>query len=466
MQLSAKDAWKRILDEAHRELPDHTIRTWLEPTEAIALDEGRLIVGAPDQFAVEWNETKHAALLSKLAEPVVGQPTSIVFRVHEDRHKRPQMDFFVAPPTPNSGRAPGDAGEGRTPTGHPSSQALNERYTFDTFVIGKSNELAAAAAHAAAESPGKTYNPLFIYGATGLGKTHLMQAIAHQVIGRQPETRVLYVGAEQFINEVIESIHSRTMPEFRRRYRSDVDLFLVDDVHFLEGKEMTQEEFFHTFNALFEGHKQIVLTSDRPPKEIPGLEDRLISRFEWGLVADIGHPDLEHRIAILRKKAEQDHLELTIPDDVLRFIAEHIRSSVRELEGCIIKLLLFASLKNREVTIELARDALSDKIRQGEEGSGYGSGSQSAPSIDRVQEVVARRWGVTPEGLRSKARTKTLTIPRQVAMYLARDMLGMQLVEIGQAFGGRDHSTVIHSVDKVERQMMRDRTFKERVEMA
>jgi chromosomal replication initiator protein len=202
---------------------------------------------------------------------------------------------------------------------------------------------------------------------------------------------------------------------------------------------MTQEEFFHTFNALFEAHKQIVLTSDRQPKEIPGLEDRLISRFEWGMVADIGHPDLEHRIAILRKKAEQDHLELTIPDDVLRFIAEHIRSSVRELEGCIIKLLLFASLKNREVTIELAREALSDKIRQGEEGAGYGN--QSTPSIDRVQEVVARRWGVTPEGLRSKARTKTLTIPRQVAMYLARDMLGMQLVEIG-------------------------RTFKERVEMA
>jgi chromosomal replication initiator protein len=293
-----------------------------------------------------------------------------------------------------------------------------------------------------------------------------MQAIAHAVLQKNPETRLQYFGAEQFINDVIESIHARTMSEFRRRYRNDVDLLLVDDVHFLEGKEMTQEEFFHTFNALFEAHKQIVLTSDRPPKEIPGLEDRLISRFEWGMVADIGHPDLEHRIAILRKKAEQDHLELTIPDDVLRFIAEHIRSSVRELEGCIIKLLLFASLKNREVTIELAREALSDKIRQGEEGSAYAAGSGSAPSIDRVQEVVARRWGVTPEGLRSKARTKTLTIPRQVAMYLARDMLGMQLVEIGQAFGGRDHSTVIHSVDKVERQMMRDRTFKERVEMA
>ncbi len=454
MEQSTKEAWKRLLDEARRELPDATVRTWLEPAEPIALDDGRLILGAPDQFAVEWNESKHAGVLARAAERVFGRPTSIVFRVQEDRQQRPQMDFFVAPR--NTATASDKGAAATTP--------LNERYTFQTFVIGKSNELAAAAAHAVGEAPGKTYNPLFIYGATGLGKTHLMQAIAHAVLATHPGTRLQYFGAEQFINEVIESIHARTMSEFRRRYRNDVDLFLVDDVHFLEGKEMTQEEFFHTFNALFEAHKQIVLTSDRPPKEIPGLEDRLISRFEWGMVADIGHPDLEHRIAILRKKAEQDHLELTIPDDVLRFIAEHVRSSVRELEGCIIKLLLFASLKNREVTIELAREALSDKIRQGEEGASFVG--QPTPSIDRVQEVVSRRWGVTPEGLRSKARTKTLTVPRQVAMYLARDMLGMQLVEIGQAFGGRDHSTVIHSVNKVERQMIRDRTFKERVEMA
>src|SRR5262245_18398006 len=460
MQLSAKDAWKRILDEAHRELPDHTIRTWLEPTEAIAVDEGQLIVGAPVQFAVEWNETKHAPLLSQLAEPLLGKPTSIVFRVDEDRQKRPQMDFFVAPTVAADGRADGEDGR---QAANSSTQPLNERYTFDTFVIGKSNEFAAAAGHAAAESPGKTYNPLFIYGATGLGKTHLMQAIAHGVCQRQPETRVLYVGAEQFINEVIESIHSRTMPEFRRRYRTDVDLFLVDDVHFLEGKEMTQEEFFHTFNALYEGNKQIVLTSDRPPKEIPGLEARLVSRFEWGMVADIGQPDLEHRIAILRKKQEQDHLEMTIPDDVLRFIAEHVRSNVRELEGCIIKLLLYASLKHKEVSIELAREALSDRIRPGEDSQ---APTRVRPSINKVQEVVARRWGVTPEGLRSKARIKTLTVPRQIAMYLARELLEMQLVEIGQAFGGRDHSTVIHSVDKVSRQMSRDRTFRERVEHA
>ncbi len=451
MEPSAKEAWKRLLDEARRELPEAAVRSWLEPAQPLALDEGRLLMGAPDQYAVEWNESKYAPLLARAAERVLGRPTAVVFQVQEERQRRPQMDFFVAAPPAAAQR----------PTG--VTTPLNDRYTFETFVIGKSNELAAAAAHAVAEAPGKTYNPLFIYGATGLGKTHLMQAIAHAVMQRNPNTRLVYLGAEQFLNDVIESIHARTMSEFRRRYRNDVDLFLVDDVHFLEGKEQTQEEFFHTFNALFEGHKQIVLTSDRPPKELPGLEDRLISRFEWGMVADIGHPDLEHRIAILRKKAEQDHLEMTIPDDVLRFIAEHVRSSVRELEGCIIKLLLYASLKNREVTIDLAREALSDKIRGGEDAGTYGS--RATPSIDRVQEVVARRWGVTPEGLRSKARTKTLTIPRQVAMYLARDMLAMQLVEIGQAFGGRDHSTVIHSVDKVERQMVRDRSFKDRVDL-
>jgi chromosomal replication initiator protein len=369
------------------------------------------------------------------------------------------MDFFVAPPAATVGFA-------ATPGGPaPWALPLNERYTFSTFVIGKSNELAAAAAYAVAEAPGRTYNPLFIYGATGLGKTHLMQAIAHAVLSHSPASRVVYVGTEQFVNEFIEGVASAKMAEFRRRYRVDLDLLLVDDVHFLEGKEGTQEEFFHTFNALHQAGRQIVVTSDRPPTEIPGLEARLVSRFESGMVADIGQPDLEHRTAILRRKAEQDHLELTIPDDVLRFIAEHVRSSVRELEGCIIKLLLFASLKHREITIDLAREALSDKIRASQE-SDAAAGRRGSPSIDRVQEVVARRWGVTPEGLRSKARTKRLTVPRQVAMYLARDLLGMQLVEIGQAFGGRDHSTVIHSLDKVGRQLARDQVFRDRVTQA
>jgi chromosomal replication initiator protein len=452
MDISAKEAWSRLLGEARRELPDATVRTWLEPARAISLEGGVLTVAAPDQFAVEWNASKHASPLSRIAATLFGEPLEVIFRVQEERTARPQMDFFVPSATTSSDDLPARRA---TP--------LNDRYLFETFVIGKSNELAAAAAHAVAEAPGKTYNPLFIYGATGLGKTHLMQAIAHALLARQPTARVAYMGAEQFLNEAIEGIHGGTMGQFRKHYRNAVDMFLVDDVHFLEGKEMTQEEFFHTFNALHEAGKQIVLTSDRPPKEIPGLESRLVSRFEWGMVADIGQPDLEHRIAILRKKAEQDHLELTIPDDVLRFIAEYVRSSVRELEGCIIKLLLYASLKHREISIELAREALSDKIKQSDAPTEAGP---AMPSIARVQEVVARRWGVTPEGLRSKARTKSLTVPRQVAMYLARDLLGMQLVEIGQAFGGRDHSTVIHSLGKVEREMAGDQQFRERVTMA
>jgi chromosomal replication initiator protein len=455
MTLNAKDLWKRVLEGAKRDIPEAMIHTWLLPTIPLSFEDGTLVVSTPDDFAKRWNEEKYAQALTGVASEAAGQLVSVVFQVAAERQKRPQMDLFVP-------AAVGEQPVAVAPT-NPSAQPLNERYTFNTFVIGKSNELAAAAAHAVAEAPGKQYNPFFIYGPTGLGKTHLMQAIAHEVVGRAPGTRVLYVGAEQFINEVIEGIHGRSMADLRKRYRNDVDLFLVDDVHFLEGKEATQEEFFHTFNALYEGGKQIVLTSDRPPKEIPGLEARLVSRFEWGMVADVKQPDLEHRIAILRKKQEQDHLETTIPDDVLRFIAESVRSNVRELEGCIIKLLLYASLRHKEISIELAREALADKLRPGDDADAK---HRTLPTIEKVQEVVARRWGVTPEGLRSKARIKTLTVPRQIAMFLARELLQMQLVEIGQAFGGRDHSTVIHSVDKVQSQLGRDRQFRERVESA
>jgi chromosomal replication initiator protein len=458
MEQSAKETWKLLLDQARQRLPEQTVRSWLDPVVAIGIEDGTLVLGAPDEFAAEWNESKHAALLTELSGRAGGRPLKVTFRVAEDRARRPQMDFFVPSSAPSGPAAAG----GGVPAW---AQPLNGRYVFSRFVVGKSNEMAAAAAHAVAMAPGKTYNPLFIYGPTGLGKTHLMQAIAHAILEREPGMRTVYISAEQFINDVVEGIQSRAMPAFHRRYRNDLDLLLVDDVHFLEGKETTQEEFFHTFNALHEAGKQIVLTSDRPPKAIPGLEARLVSRFEWGMVVDIGQPDLEHRTAILRKKAEQDHLDMTIPDDVIRFIAEHVRSSVRELEGCIIKLLLFASLKHREITIDLAREALSDKIQASSDGD-TGSSRRSPPSIDRVQEVVSRRWGVTPEGLRSKARTKRLTVPRQIAMYLARDMLGMQLVEIGLAFGGRDHSTVIHSLDKVQHQLARDHVFREKVTAA
>ena len=267
-----------------------------------------------------------------------------------------------------------------------------------------------------------------------------MQAIAHEILLRKPETRITFIGTEQFTNELVAAIQNRTTADFRRRFR-ETDLLLVDDVHFLKGKEAMQEEFFHTFNALYEGGRQIVLTSDRPPSEIPGLEARLVSRFQWGMVADIEMPDLEHRIAILRQKAQLDHLELTIPEEVVRFIAENVRSSVRELEGSIIKLLAYASLKHREITVEVAREALRDKLKAlpGEPAGG------PALNTFAIQQAVAKEWNVTIEGLRSKTRTKNLTVPRQVAMYLMRELLGMQLVEIGAAFGGRDHSTVIHS---------------------
>src|ERR1700681_2207788 len=439
MSLSPAEVWKRLLDRARQELPDQTFQAWLEPTEALSIEGSTIFVGAPDQFTADWNDSKHAELLSSYAPIVLGHPLTVVFRVNEERKKRSQMDFFVAPPVAITKPALTQNGSGSPP--------LSQRYTFDLFVIGKSNELAAAAAHAVSQAPGKVYNPLFIYGDTGLGKTHLMQAIAHDTLDRNSETRITYVAAEQFMNELISSIGERTVADFRRRYR-EVDLLLIDDVHFLKGrKEATQEEFFHTFNALYEGGRQIVLTSDRPPSEIPGLEDRLKSRFEWGMVADITLPDFEHRVAILKQKAHIDRLERTIPDDVIHFIAEHVRCNVRELEGSIIKLLAYASLKHKDITVDVARDALRDKLRAIE---GLEPDSNGKLTIFTIQQVVAKEWGVTVDGLRSKTRTKTLTIRRQIAMYLVRELLSTQLVEIGNAFGVRDHSTVIHSIDKVQ----------------
>ena len=434
MTLTAQEAWTRLLDRARQELPEQTFKTWLEPTEPLKIEGDKLFVGAPDRFAAEWNESKHAELLRSLAPMALGQPMAVVFEVNEERKRRPQMDLFVAE-APKLGGA--DTPQQRATNTPP----LSERYIFDHFVIGKSNELAAAAAHAVAQAPGKVYNPLFIYGETGLGKTHLMQAIAHEILRDEPGSRISYLGTEQFTNELVAAIQNRTTGEFRRRFR-ETDLLLVDDIHFLRGKESTQEEFFHTFNALYEAGRQIVLTSDRPPSEIPGLEARLVSRFQWGMVADIEPPDLEHRIAILRQKAALDHLEMTLPEEVIRFIAENVRSSVRELEGSIIKLLAYASLKHQEITIDLAREALRDKLRPLAAAGAAGLTSYV------IQDAVAKEWGVTSEGLRSKTRTKNLTVPRQVAMFLMREMLGMQLVEIGSTFGGRDHSTVIHSLDR------------------
>ena len=452
MSLSHSEVWKLLLDRARQELPDQTFQAWLEPTEALSMEGNTLYAGAPDQFTADWNNSKHSELISSYAPIVLGHPLSVVFRVNEERKKRSQMDFFVAPP-PNPVK-PAFARSNNTST------PLSDRYTFDLFVIGKSNDVAAAAAHAVSQAPGKVYNPLFIYGDTGLGKTHLMQAIAHETLLRTPETRITYVGAEQFMNELIGAILDRTGAEFRRRYR-ETDLLLIDDVHFLKGrKESTQEEFFHTFNALYEAGRQIVLTSDRPPAEIAGLEARLISRFQWGMVADIGLPDFEHRVAILKQKAKLDRLELTIPDDVVYFIAEHVRSNVRELEGAIIKLLAYASLKHKDITVDVAREALRDKLKASE---ALDQERENSLTLLTIQQAVAKEWGVTVEGLRSKTRTKLLTTPRQIAMYLTRELLATQLVEIGNGFGGRDHSTVIHSLEKVQEAVSQDSELKNRI---
>ena len=451
MSLTASEAWSRLLDQAKQELPLQTFRTWLEPTVALAYENDIIYVSVPDQFAADWNESKHAALLGGLAPVALGHPVAVIFKVNEERKARPQMDFFVTPPPSQ-----------RSVASHPKASMvpLSTRYTFEHFVIGKSNELAAATAQAVAQVPGRAYNPLFLYGDTGVGKTHLMQAIAHAILERTPDIRITFIGTEQFTNELVASIQGRTTAEFRRRFR-ETDLLLVDDVHFLKGKEATQEEFFHTFNALYEGGRQIVLTSDRPPSEIPGLEARLVSRFQWGMVADIKLPDLEHRIAILRHKAELDHLELTIPDEVIRFIAENIRSNIRELEGSLIKLLAYASLKHREITVDIAKEALRDKL---ESINGTLSSDLNGISISSIQHAVANEWDVTVEGLKSKTRTKLLTIHRQVAMYLTRDLLGTQLVEIGKAFGGRDHSTVIHSLDRVITELQSNTDLKKRID--
>jgi chromosomal replication initiator protein len=454
MDIALDEVWHRLLECARREVPEQTFRTWLEPTRAVEVRGSTLIVAAPDQFAADWNESKHAVLLSSLAPVALGEPCAVEFVVDARTQQRLQMDLFA----PRANVKSSNVGMNLQTVARP---ALSARYTFDNFVVGKSNELAAAAALAVAESPGRIYNPLFIYGVSGIGKTHLMQAIAHAILEHAPNTRTVYLGAEQFTNEYVMSIQGRTTHEFRRRYR-ELDLLLIDDVHFLKGKEGTQEEFFHTFNALYEAGRQIILTSDRPPGEIAGIEARLVTRFQWGMVADIELPDFEHRVAILRRKAQLDQLQETIPHDVLQLIAEHVRSSVRELEGCIIKLLAFASLRQQPVTMELATEALRDKLADGSSGGELAT-HRARLSITVIQSAVAHVWGVSATALASKSRAQEVARPRQAAMLIARELLNSHLTEIGSAFGGRDHSTVIHSLERARFLRKTDTRFAERL---
>jgi chromosomal replication initiator protein len=474
MELTPADLWSRVLASARSGMPEQSFRTWLAGSRAVGLTEDVLLVEAPSDFHVEWIEDKYGPALSEIVERILGRPLRLSFRRSSEALPSHLPTVEVSPqgdapdasnPSPGAatarlagdvpGRPPGSAYPGAgTPDPRAAPAAnLNDRYTFDRFVVGSNNQLAAAASHAVAEQPARMYNPLFLYGGVGLGKTHLMHAIGHAVLARDSIRKVAYVTSEQFMNELVGAIQQGTTGDFRRRFRQ-IDLLLVDDVHFLERKEGTQEEFFHTFNALYDAGKQVVLTSDRPPKELPGVEDRLVSRFEWGLVVDIKPPDYETRVAILRKKATDDHL--TLDDDVMDFIARYCTSSVRELEGAVIKLLAYSSLRREEITLEMARTALQGTIRGGGEG-----GRRITP--ETIRDRVARAWDVSPDALSSKRRTREITEPRQVAMYLIRELLDRSLQNIGALFGGRDHSTVIYAVKKVQERMDEDPEFARRV---
>jgi chromosomal replication initiator protein len=459
MELTAGEIWSRILESAKTALPEQAFRTWLAPTQAVAVSNDLLVVSTPNPFAVDWVEDKYAGLLTSIGEHLFGRrfTLSVQFQGNGKAASVPPIDLAPSPPPPapvriESAPAVHTGGADNTRPLPP----LNPRYIFDRFVVGNNNQLAAAAAHGVAESPARLYNPLFIYGGVGLGKTHLMHAIGHAMLERDPGKRVMYLSSERFTNELVSAIQDGSMAEFRRQYRA-CDLLLVDDIQFLEGKERTQEEFFHTFNALHDSQRQIVLTSDRPPSAT-GLEDRLVSRFEWGMVADIKPPDFETRVAILRRKVEEDRLQIENADEVLTFIARNRTSSVREIEGAMIKLLAYSSLTRRPIDLVLAHEALGTGLA-GSEGSGQAGGL----TPQKVRDKVAEAWSTTPDALQSKKRTKDLTIPRQVAMYLIKEMFDLALVEIGKLFGGRDHSTVIHSIAKVEEDMATDEAFRRRV---
>ncbi|TWT00630.1 chromosomal replication initiator protein DnaA [Planomicrobium sp. CPCC 101079] len=425
------ELWSSVLAEVETKISKPSFETWLKSTKLLSYKNDTVTISAPNSFARDWLENHYVHLITGILSDSTGDDLLIKFVVPKDQ----DMDDFQLP-------AP------RIKPGQDEHQEflpgmLNPKYTFDTFVIGSGNRFAHAASLAVAEAPAKAYNPLFIYGGVGLGKTHLMHAIGHYVLEHNPDAKVVYLSSEKFTNEFINSIRDNQTVDFRNKYRS-VDILLIDDIQFLAGKEQTQEEFFHTFNTLHEESKQIIISSDRPPKEIPTLEDRLRSRFEWGLITDITPPDLETRIAILRKKAKADGLD--IPNDVMTYIANSIDSNIRELEGALIRVVAYSSLINRDMSAELAAEALKDIMP---------NSKPKVITILDIQHAVGEQFRVKLEDFKTKRRTKDIAYPRQVAMYLAREMTDFSLPKIGEEFGGRDHTTVIHAHEKISK-MLKD----------
>ncbi len=433
--ITETEIWQEAIDYIRERVSEVEFHTWFERMRPLGVREGVLELGVPTSFAREWVQKHYAPLIKEALARLGAAAPRFALKVVPGQ----AVQTGIFPP------------EGEPAPPPPDRPQLNPKYTFENFVVGPNNQMAHAAALAVAESPGKAYNPLFIYGGVGLGKTHLMQAVGHYVMRHRPRFKIAYISTETFTNDLINAIREDRMGAFRERYRS-VDLLLVDDIQFIAGKERTQEEFFHTFNTLYENHKQIILSSDRPPREIQTLEARLRSRFEWGLITDIQPPDLETRIAILKMNAEYRGVE--IPEEVLEFIAQRVTSNIRELEGALVRLIAFASLNGVPITKAVAMRALSHVFTQ----------EQREPTMEEIAQAVARRFGVRPEELKAKGRAKEVVLPRQLAMYLIRERLSASFPEIGQFFGGRDHTTVLYAVQKVQKQLQSDPKLKAAVE--
>ena len=432
MDTDLNTLWEKTLDIIKSELSEVSFNTWIKSCQPISMSNTSIKISVPNSFTQDILNKRYKDLVANSIKAVCSKLYDIDFVILSDTSDKDNLKIKSDKPTKS------------IIVNDEMSSTLNPKYTFNSFVIGNSNRFAHAASLAVAEAPAKAYNPLFIYGGVGLGKTHLMHAIGHYILESNPNAKVVYVSSEKFTNELINAIKDDKNEEFRSKYRN-VDVLLIDDVQFIAGKERTQEEFFHTFNALHDANKQIILSSDRPPKEIPTLEDRLRSRFEWGLIADIQVPDFETRMAILKKKADVENLN--VANDVMGYIASKIKSNIRELEGALIRIIAYSSLTNREVSVDLATEALKDIIskKQGKH-----------VTIDAIQDVVASYYNLRIEDLKSQRRTRSVAYPRQIAMYLSRKLTDMSLPKIGEEFGGRDHTTVIHAYEKISENLKTD----------